>query len=68
MKTVKSTAEYTVFQRNDERYAVRGAGRTWINGDAKVEILMKEGLMKKPEPKAEPVEETSDDSEAASEE
>ena len=55
MKTVKTTAEYTVFQRNDERYAVRGANRKWINGDDKVEILVKEGLRKAPEPKAEPV-------------
>tara|TARA_R110000868_G_scaffold41417_1_gene141636 strand:- start:170 stop:382 length:213 start_codon:yes stop_codon:yes gene_type:complete len=55
MKTVKTTAEYTIFQRNDERYAVRGAGQKWINGDDKVEILIKEGLRKAPEPKAEPV-------------
>ncbi len=55
MKEVKSTAEYTIFQRNDERYAVRGAKRKWINGDDKVAILEAEGLRKKPEPKpAEP--------------
>lgn len=56
MKQVKKTAEYAVFQRRDERYAVRGANGKWINGDAKVEILYKEELLKKPEPKAEPEE------------
>lgn len=54
MKLVKKTAEYTVFQRRDERYAVQGSNQKWINGDAKVEILYTEGLLKKPEPKAEP--------------
>jgi len=59
VKVVKDTAEYTVFQRRDNRYAVRANGK-WVNGDDKVEILYKEELLKKPEPKAEP--------EAASEE
>jgi len=53
MKTVKETAEYTIFLRNDKRYAVRGANRKWINGDDKVAILQKEALLKTPEPKAE---------------
>lgn len=56
MKLVKKTAEYAVFQRRDGRHAVRGADKRLINGDAKVEILYKEALLKKPEPKAEPVE------------
>ena len=54
MKLVKKTAEYTVFARRDDRYAVRGANGTWINGEDKVAILIKEALLKKPEPKAEP--------------
>ena len=54
MKFIKQTAEYTIFQRNDERYAVRGKGRKWVNGDKKIEILIAEGLRKKPEPKPEP--------------
>ena len=53
MKQVKKTAEYTVFQRRDERYAVKGSNGKMINGDEKVTILQNEGLMKKPEPKAE---------------
>ena len=52
MKQVKKTAEYTVFQRRDGRYAVRGTNSKWINGNDKVEILYKETLLAKPEPKA----------------
>lgn len=55
MKVIKNTAEYTVFQRRDGRHAVRADGK-WVNGDDKVEILYKEELLKKPEPKAEPEE------------
>ena len=54
MKLVKKTAEYTIFERNDKRYAVCAAGRKWINGEEKVKILIAEGLLKKPEPKPEP--------------
>jgi hypothetical protein len=54
MKTVKKTAEYTILQRRDNRYAVRGADNKWINGEAKVEILTKEGLVKEPPRKAAP--------------
>jgi len=54
MKLIKKTAEYTIFQRRDNRYAIKTKSG-WVNGDAKVEILYKEELLKKPEPKAEPV-------------
>lgn len=56
MKTVKQTAEYTVLQRGDGRYAVRGRDKKWINGEAKVDILVKEGMVKKAasKPKPEP--------------
>ncbi|WP_185234510.1 hypothetical protein [Teredinibacter franksiae] len=68
MKQVKKTAEYTIFQRNDERYAIRNADKAWINGDDKVAILLKEGLMKKPEPKPEaPAAEEASGEEAAAE-
>jgi len=53
MKTIKKNAEYTIFLRNDKRYAIRSAARTWINGEEKVAILQKEELLKAPEPKAE---------------
>ncbi|WP_075186324.1 hypothetical protein [Teredinibacter haidensis] len=67
MKQVKKTAEYTIFQRNDERYAVRGTNRSWINGDDKVAILQKEGLMKKAEPKPAEPEAVAAEGEAAAE-
>lgn len=75
MKLIKKTAEYSVFLRRDGRHAVRGSDGKWINGDDKVEILYNEALLKKPEPKAEEVEEeapaeesaeSSDDAEAES--
>lgn len=55
MKTVKQTAEYTILQRRDGRYAVRSSNKNPVNGDEKVEILVKEGLIEakqKSEPKA----------------
>jgi hypothetical protein len=53
MKLTKKSAEYSVFQRRDGRYAVKGNDGKWINGDDKVEILYNEELLKRPEPKAE---------------
>ena len=69
MKLVKKTAEYSVYLRRDGRHAVRGSNGKWINGDEKVEILYKEELLKKPEPKAEEAEEesTEDSAEEATE-
>lgn len=68
MKLIKKTAEYTVLQRRDNRYSVRGANNKWINGDDKVEILYKEELLKRPEPKAaEPEEASAEEGEAAAE-
>ena len=67
MKLVKKTAEYSIYQRNDKRYAVKGANKKWINGDDKVGILIQEKLAKALEPKpaepeeAAPVEEESTD-------
>ncbi len=55
MKVVKRTAEYTVYQKRSERYAVKGADKAYINGDEKAKILLAEGLIKVvlPEPKPE---------------
>ena len=52
MKVVAKTDEYTIYQRRDNRYAVKGADHRPINGDAKVEILTKHDLIKAPPPKA----------------
>ena len=57
MKLIKKTAEYRIYQRRDERYAVENADRKPVNGDEKVAILLAEGLItapavKQPEPEA----------------
>ena len=70
MKVVAKTDEYTIYQRRDERYAVKGADKLPINGDAKVEILLKHELITAAPPKApepEPAEEEAA-AEAAGEE
>ncbi len=62
MKVVKRTADYTVYQKRSERYAVQGPDKAWINGYDKAKILLDEGLIKavltKPEPEAAPAAET----------
>ena len=50
MKVAKETSEYTIFARNDGRYAVRGKDKKYVNGAEKVKILMAEGLAKLPAP------------------
>jgi hypothetical protein len=55
MKLIKKTPEYSIFQRGDERYAVKDAKRKPVNGDEKVSILTAEGLVKAPAPKPAPV-------------
>jgi hypothetical protein len=65
MKAVKKTAEYTIYQRKDNRYAVVKAGGKSVNGPDKVVILQAEGLLKKPEPKKVVVEETPAEAPAA---
>ena len=74
MKVVKRTADYTVYQKRSERYAVQGPNKAWINGYDKAKILLDEGLIKavlaKPaEPEAEeaPAEETQAAAEETSE-
>ena len=66
MKIVKKTADYTIYQRGDERYAVQDSSQAAINGDDKVRILVEEGLIKAAVP-AEPVEEVAEEEPAAEE-
>lgn len=71
MKTIKKTADYTIFQKRNERYAVKGADKSWINGEEKTKILLAEELIKvsAAAPAEEPVEETAEEATAeASEE
>lgn len=46
MKATKKTAEYTIYQKRNNRYAVKGANSKWLNGEDKVKILLAEGLIK----------------------
>lgn len=54
MQLEKKTATHQIFKRKDGRFAVVGKKGKNVNGDEKVAILIAEGLMTKPEPKAEP--------------
>ena len=76
MKVVKKTAEYTISQRKDGRYAVVGSDKKPVNGEEKVKILLAEELINltapaAPEPEEAPAEEAPAEEggdEAASEE
>lgn len=46
MEIVKETNEYTIVKKRSGRYGVRGAGKKWINGADKIQILVQEGLIK----------------------
>ena len=52
MKVIVKTDEYTVFQKRSGRYAVRDGDRAWVNGDAKVAILLAHKLIEAPLPGA----------------
>jgi len=72
MKVVKKTAEYTVYQKRNNRYGVQGNNKQWINSDDKVKILLTEGLITVSEPAApsepEAEEEAEESTDEASEE
>ena len=55
MKLIKKTAEYKIFMRGDDRYAVRDASGKPVNGEEKVRVLVEEDLIKVtlPSPKEE---------------
>ena len=50
MTLVKKTDDYSIFQRGDERYAVKDSAKRPVNGEEKVRILLEEGLIKVAEP------------------
>ena len=66
MKLVKKTADYSIYQRGDERYAVCDANKKPVNGDEKVRILLAEELIKATLP-AKPAAEEAPEAEAAAE-
>ena len=55
MTLIKKTAEYKIFMRGDDRYAVQDASGKPVNGEEKVRILVEEDLIKVtlPSPKEE---------------
>ncbi len=52
MKVIAKTDEYTIYQKRNERYGVKDANKNWVNGDAKVAILLEHKLIEAPAPKA----------------
>jgi hypothetical protein len=54
VKVVAKTDEYTIYQRRDERFAVQNSERSWVNGDAKVAILVEHKLIDVAAPKLAP--------------
>ena len=67
MKVIKRTDEYTIFQRGDNRYAIKDAARKWINGSAKVAILLEHELIDAILPKEPSEAEASSEAEEQSE-
>ena len=66
MKLIKKTADYKIFVRGDERYAVQDSSGKPVNGEEKVRILVEEELIKVTVPA--PKEEAPEAEEAASNE
>ena len=70
MEIIKQSKEYTIYKKRNGRHAVqvkKSNKKVWINGEEKVQILLKEGLIKLSE--ARPAEEApAEESEAATEE
>lgn len=46
MKLLKKTTQYSIYQRGDQRFAVKDAYQRPVNGDAKAQILLAEDLIK----------------------
>jgi len=66
MKLVKKTADYSIYLRGDQRYAVKDSTKKPVNGDEKVRILVAEDLVKVTLP-AKPVVEAAAEEEATAE-
>lgn len=67
MKLIKKTDSYSVYQRGDERYAVKDAAKKPVNGDEKIRILLAEGLISVAAPSAAPEPEASEEAAADAE-
>jgi hypothetical protein len=51
-EVVKKTDDHVILKKKSGRYAVRMANRAWLRGADKVKLLVAEGLIKTPLPKA----------------
>ncbi len=62
MNKVKTTGDYTIYQKRSGRYAVQDSKRQWVKGDEKTKLLVEAELIKlsgpNPNPPA-PAEETA---------
>ncbi len=66
MEQVKTTGTHLIYKKKSGRYAVKdGSSKQWVNGDDKAAILLAEGLIKRPEPKAAPAESSSETASAS---
>lgn len=65
MKLIKKSADYKIFIRGDDRYAVQDSNGRSVNGEEKVRILVEEELIKIAVPSAPAV---ADEVEAVAEE
>lgn len=52
MKLVQKTKTHKIYQRRDQRYAVKTSEGQAVNGEDKLAVLQELSLIKKPEPKA----------------
>ena len=71
MQLEKKTESHKIYKRNDGRFAVKTLKGQPVNGDEKISVLLAEGLITAPEPKAAPepeVEEATPAEEASAEE
>ncbi|MBT4520344.1 MAG: hypothetical protein HOC23_10090, partial [Halieaceae bacterium] len=46
MILVKKTEQYSIYKRNDDRFAVKDSNKQAVNGEEKARILVAEGLIK----------------------
>lgn len=60
MKLIKKSADYKIFVRGDDRYAVQDSNGRSVNGEEKVRILVEEELIKVAVPSAPKVAEEDD--------
>jgi hypothetical protein len=65
MKLVKKTAQYSIYQRGDNRFAVKDARKKAVNGEEKTRILEAEELVKVAIPAKATVEESPAEENAA---